>query len=153
MTKLCGITDCAPTICTSGPASVPSSQIILYETFCERTYSLTCVGSLRSLYEVASPSTTSPRDLNSLSNFTSSGISRRHGPHHVAQMFTIITLSAKSASFKDSPSRVWSLVSRSSWGRLTNAGGGLFARSGAFAARLAGALLVVTFFDSHLDQP
>src|SRR5437016_14671111 len=100
--------------------------------------SFTCVGSLCSLYVVASPSTTRPRDLYSLFIFTSSGISRRHGPHHVAQIFTTMTLSAKSESFSDSPSRVCTFVSRKSWGRLTGSvgGGGLFG-GGALVVRLA----------------
>jgi hypothetical protein len=71
-------------------------------------------------------------------------------------MFKITTLSAKSASFNESPSNVCSFVSRRSGGKLTKAAGGTGAGlvGGAFVPAFAGALLVVdTSVELQLDRP
>jgi len=69
-------------------------------------------------------------------------------------MFKTTTLSLKSESFNDPPSIVCTVVSRSSGGKVTIAGGGAgFVGRGTFAARLAGALLVSGSLELQLDKP
>src|SRR5262245_16049038 len=63
-----------------------------------RTFSADASGS-----SVESPIISTPRERNSLFSFTSSGISRRHGPHQVAQKLITITLPKKSPSLNDAP--------------------------------------------------
>ena len=58
-------------------------------------------------------------------------------------MFMTTTLSAKSESFNESPSIVWTDVSRSSWVKGTLVGGGATVLAAGLATRLAGAVLLV----------
>jgi hypothetical protein len=74
----------------------------------------------------------------------------------VAQTFKTTTLSEKSASFNEPPSKVCSVVSRKAGGKGTKAPGGAGAAfvGGALVIRLAGPVpLVVTSLELQLERP
>src|SRR6476659_29005 len=83
-----------------------------------RTFSADAFGS-----SPVSPIISTPRDLYSLCSFMSSGISRRHGPHQVAQKLTTTTLPKKSASLKGAPFASFSGAIATSGGKSVHAGG------------------------------
>src|SRR2546423_9384363 len=78
-------------------------------------------------FSVDSPTISRPCDRNSLYSLTSSGVSMRQGPHHVAQRFTSKTLPAYLESFIGAP-----LTDRSS--TSTTSAGNVITRAGATGA-------------------
>src|SRR3982751_6227552 len=79
----------------------------------------------------------------------SSGISRRHGPHQVAQKLTTATLPKKSASLNDAPFASFSGASATSGGKSVSAGGaaataGAGVETGALAFTGSGVVAVTT---------
>src|SRR6267378_3532932 len=109
-----------------------------------RTFSADVPGS-----SLVSPIISTPRERNSLCSFTSSGISRRHGPHQVAQKLTTTTLPKKSASLNDAPFASFSGASATSGGKSVHAGGasvtaGADVDAGALAFTEVGVVAVAT---------
>src|SRR6185503_4890466 len=109
-----------------------------------RTFSADAAGA-----SVESPIISTPRERNSLFSFTSSGISRRHGPHQVAQRLITITLPKKSPSLKDAPVASFSGTTATSSGKSVIAGGaavtvGAAAGADALAFTGSAAVAVVT---------
>src|SRR6266511_2459676 len=92
-----------------------------------RTFSVAASG-----YSVESPIISTPRERNSLFSCTSSGISRRHGPHQVAQRLITITLPKKSPRLKDAPFASFSGTTATSSGKSGSSGGAAGADALAF---------------------
>src|SRR6266850_3795757 len=84
---------------------------------------------VKSGFSVDSPTTSRPCDRNCLYSLTSSGVSKRQGPHHVAHRFTSNTFPAYLESFIGAP-----LTDRSS--TSTTFAGNVITRAGAAGAGL-----------------